>query len=675
MPLIVEDVVTGKYVPGHPADRLLAKPNRLTTRSRFIETLTATVMLDGTGYAVRDGGQPGGVPESLFVLMPRGVSPVMHNGNPYSLLGWEYVVGANHTKTRIPVEDLARVEYAPDPYNPLRGVTPLGALRLSLDVDYMAKRFNAATLRNGGVPSGILNWKGERALTDDQLAEARRRWQDRHGGPDNAEKTAVLGGNFEWQQTSISPKDLQWAQMMQLSRAEVGRGYKTPPLFLGDFEASGLSDAGLRIQKRMLYEESLIPLGGKVDQALTELIFPNGGFRIVFDWSQVEALHEGLASRARNADFFVRAGWPLNVVNKAMDLGMPDLPWGNESFLAAGMTTAKAIIEQASLPPEPPVPAPPAPPAETPPTPTGNPPSSSPAPESGPAPTPEAQAALDEGQALHADSSDVASEDREQARAARWRAYVDKADPFERGMKGSLRRFIMSARAAMIHELATIDGSRSLERSKADDADRVSRLFEPGRFAGATRKWITKAFDRGAESAAEDISAASAEATNFQAGRLPEIQDGWLDSRIGQVTEVGDAIREKVRDSLLEGYWNGEALHDLQDRVRGEMDASFFRASMIARTETHIAMNGARFATYGESKVVEKIEWLTARDNAVRPTHRAQDGDVVDLGEKFKNGLEHPGDPAGDASEVVACRCTALPIVGDGAGDSGDTGN
>jgi hypothetical protein len=51
-------------------------------------------------------------------------------------------------------------------------------------------------------------------------------------------------------------------------------------------------------------------------------------------------------------------------------------------------------------------------------------------------------------------------------------------------------------------------------------------------------------------------------------------------------------------------------------------------------------------------------QWLTQGDDRVRDTHAAIDGERVDIGAAFSNGLRYPHDPVGPASEVVNCRCS-----------------
>ena len=54
-------------------------------------------------------------------------------------------------------------------------------------------------------------------------------------------------------------------------------------------------------------------------------------------------------------------------------------------------------------------------------------------------------------------------------------------------------------------------------------------------------------------------------------------------------------------------------------------------------------------------------------DRKTRPSHSRLDGDAIPMKSKFKNGLRYPGDPQGEAKEVVRCRCDLTFITGDGS--------
>lgn len=87
----------------------------------------------------------------------------------------------------------------------------------------------------------------------------------------------------------------------------------------------------------------------------------------------------------------------------------------------------------------------------------------------------------------------------------------------------------------------------------------------------------------------------------------------------------------------------------------------------IARTETHMAVNGGTY----QSAVAWQIEsgerqfkrWLSTPDARVREAHRHADGQVVELTAPFtvdNEPLLFPGDPAGSGSNTIQCRCALL---------------
>lgn len=58
-------------------------------------------------------------------------------------------------------------------------------------------------------------------------------------------------------------------------------------------------------------------------------------------------------------------------------------------------------------------------------------------------------------------------------------------------------------------------------------------------------------------------------------------------------------------------------------------------------------------------------QWRAALDGKTRHAHRQLDGQMVDIGEKFKvDGceLEYPGDPSAPGYLVYNCRCTVVSV-------------
>lgn len=94
-----------------------------------------------------------------------------------------------------------------------------------------------------------------------------------------------------------------------------------------------------------------------------------------------------------------------------------------------------------------------------------------------------------------------------------------------------------------------------------------------------------------------------------------------------------------------------------------------YRAEMIARTESIRAMNAGSSALF-ERWGVKRKEWSAASDARTRDTHRAADGQVVDIDKPFNVGgssMMYPGDGSmgAPAKEIINCRCSSLPVVED----------
>lgn len=136
---------------------------------------------------------------------------------------------------------------------------------------------------------------------------------------------------------------------------------------------------------------------------------------------------------------------------------------------------------------------------------------------------------------------------------------------------------------------------------------------------------------------------------------------------------VPDEVFDLMRGELATGRAAGEAIPQLAARVDallGDDERWANRANTIARTEVIGANNMGGRAAAGATADLLGVEpggvvksWLATGDGRTRETHAEADGQqVLGLETPFTVGgslLDVPGDPAGDAAEVINCRCTA----------------
>jgi SPP1 gp7 family putative phage head morphogenesis protein len=125
--------------------------------------------------------------------------------------------------------------------------------------------------------------------------------------------------------------------------------------------------------------------------------------------------------------------------------------------------------------------------------------------------------------------------------------------------------------------------------------------------------------------------------------------------------------RQKVSSSILQSVLQGESMTDAAKRLQGVVDMDFRSAMRSARTAITGAQNAGRIGSYRRAQdmgIEMRQEWLATLDQRTRHSHRRLDGERVEVGEKFSNGLKYPGDPdGGRGSEIYNCRCTLVPVV------------
>jgi len=131
-----------------------------------------------------------------------------------------------------------------------------------------------------------------------------------------------------------------------------------------------------------------------------------------------------------------------------------------------------------------------------------------------------------------------------------------------------------------------------------------------------------------------------------------------------RVTQTTDRIREQIFEITVANLNKpGTTVDSVRREVLQILEERYLGRSLtVARTQTGVALNNARFAAWIKRGVTHH-KWITARDSLVRPSHALVSNQIRQLGEPFSNGLLYPHDPTAPAKEVINCRCTTVPVV------------
>lgn len=125
--------------------------------------------------------------------------------------------------------------------------------------------------------------------------------------------------------------------------------------------------------------------------------------------------------------------------------------------------------------------------------------------------------------------------------------------------------------------------------------------------------------------------------------------------------------------SIAQSIIQGESIAHSAERLRRVVGMNYNASVRSARTAITAAENMGRQRSYERAEdmgIKLQKQWLATLDKRTRETHRMLDGETIPVKETFWNGCEYPGDPSGDPSEVINCRCTLITEI-DGV-DSGD---
>ena len=308
---------------------LFQRPNDLVTSYQLIEYTTAYLNLDGVAHWVLDRESINEIPRSMTPVGASFMEPIIDYGAG-KFLGWVY--RADFTGEAIPLRfDQVLTFRFFNPYDPIRGLSPIQAAMRGISVDYAIGNYTYSFFQNGGIPSGILTT--DKRMTTMQARQQIDLWEERHRGSGNAHRVAMLHSGTKYQPTGQSQKEMEFIQQKKWTRDEILAVLKVPKSELSLYEE--IAHATAVSQDRSYWQKTLIPIGKNIIAVLMGMfvrgIAPNiaKGLRVFFDFDTVPALQDSLSEKIKNAELMYRMGYPINHINTRLQLGMPTEEWGD----------------------------------------------------------------------------------------------------------------------------------------------------------------------------------------------------------------------------------------------------------------------------------------------------------------------------------------------------------
>ena len=254
--------------------------------------------------------------------------------------------------------------------------------------------------------------------------------------------------------------------------------------------------------------------------------------------------------------------------------------------------------------------------------------------------------------------------DTEEGRAVVWRSFIDRVHtPHERRIALSMRRYLRAQAARIAKRLKEELGNKSVTKAidpvvldrvldEAFEREELLSLFRP-----LYRQALADAFDQASQTIDQSLLWEPDQLEREAVFAVRQMETSILTTTRGEVGRIVD-------DLITEGA----TLPEMQSRIVQSSAFSPGRAMTIARTETTRVSNHAANQAYNKAEEsgirVEKM-WLSARDEAVRESHRDLDGTTIPSGAKFtKNGAtaDAPGLFGVGCLDII-CRGTMIGKV------------
>jgi HK97 family phage portal protein len=220
--------------------RLKQAPNEDQDAFSFWQDAAMSIETTGNAFIwkaisrrpVRDEGDI-----QLFLLDPANVSL---RRDPDTNRKYYEVRRGNGKTERVPASQILQIRGWTATPGADMGVSLISLHRETLGAAIAARDFQTSFYRAGGSIPGVISVPG--TPSQDSLDRLQLEYQQRHGGPSNANRPLVLINDAKWQSTGITMKDAEYVLQQQFNDEQICRICRVNPRMVGVNLSSQLSE-------------------------------------------------------------------------------------------------------------------------------------------------------------------------------------------------------------------------------------------------------------------------------------------------------------------------------------------------------------------------------------------------------------------------------------------------
>jgi len=311
---------------------LFHKPNKNLSRYGLWKETAAWWNLEGEAFWWFGPEYSGGVPKEIYILNPRKLHVEATGGGGVDdefmsrSRRWFYQCGYE----QIPIFSDELIHFRDwNPWNQIRGVSPLVSLALELEQDYYANKGNSTLLKNNAIPQGLL--KTDQTLRPEEADAIERRWESKYGQAKAGRKIAVLGKGTSFEALSFNPDVVKLFELKRWNLYTILAKYGIPPRVANISDKStALSGKDTKEQHSAFWQYTLIPLLRQFEQILESQFFMRFNLKETgrFDLWDIPELQENEDAQSKRDIAEINAG--IKTINDVLrERGKEPKPWGD----------------------------------------------------------------------------------------------------------------------------------------------------------------------------------------------------------------------------------------------------------------------------------------------------------------------------------------------------------
>jgi len=645
-----------KQIIMHPALDLLYKVNPFQTKSEFIKITMINKKLCGDAFWYKVRNNKGDVVE-LWNLRPDLIEIVK---DPENYIKAYILNKSDGTKETFDPDDIIHHKY-PTPLNDYFGVSPIKSATTRIDTEEYASTYQRDFFLNNARPDAAI--KSEGNLSPRQKREMRRSFEKRHKGVGNSSRLAIFEAGVEYQQLSISQKEMDYIESMKFTRDDilVAFGVPKPLVAITDDVNRANAETAMYIFLSEVIKPELEMLTEKINE---ELIIPEFGDNFFMDFPDPTPQNRDQARLDYESG--IKNGYLL--INEVRSKeNNPPVDGGWELYMPLGMVSIGGLSKQSQSK------------------------FIKEWEEKKNKEQEERRMRIFKGKELLHKKLLVKEEmmkqlkeafkpikNTEKLKSAKKNEEQEEKKP-KALIKGDLRekyadmiikqidKRSLKLRADM-NKLSEKQEDRLMkELKKRGDFTKIKTGEKRKGIGKGTKKTINDFYKKERKVFATFMFPYIEEFTRYAGeeamGMVNPDKEFEITDKVRKALEkraeefglgVNDTTRDKVTRAIADGIEAGESRNQISDRISGVYEEfGTYRSDLIARTESTAANNEGFIEAYKQSDVATHKEWIATMDDRTRPEHMALDGEIVKVSEQFSNGLMYPQEPN--------CRCVLGP--------------